>query len=109
MAKFYVQSGTLRTVVEASSSRRAAMWAVHQAMQQILPIDDAAEQSPRAKSTTARDEGVAVLASTVEVRQNSFASPARVKLSTMEVVSEWNEMCETLGRLERLVGQSVAA
>ena len=40
MAKYYVQSGTMRSVVEAESSRKAALWAVHQAMRQVLPIED---------------------------------------------------------------------
>ena len=40
MAKFYVQSGTFRSVVAADSARKAALWAVHQVMQQVLPTDE---------------------------------------------------------------------
>ena len=45
MSKYYVQSGTMRTVVQAETTRKAALWAVHQAMQQVLPMEGNATNS----------------------------------------------------------------
>ncbi|MGB7344112.1 MAG: hypothetical protein WBD20_07855, partial [Pirellulaceae bacterium] len=72
MAKYYVQSGTMRSVVQAESSRRAALWAVHQAMQQVLPMEDADDVTPQSKSDQANQTGVAVLSRTVHVSEQGF-------------------------------------
>lgn len=109
MAKYYVQSGTLSTVVESDSSRRAAMWAVHQAMQQVLPVEDGEGLSPSAKSESMGHNGIAVLAESVSVSEHGFRSDTAQIIPTMEIVSEWNEMCATLNRLEKLLQQGISA
>lgn len=109
MAKYYVRSGTLSTIVESDSSRRAAMWAVHQAMQQVLPVEDGDTVSPSAKSEAATHNGIAVLSDSVSVSEHGFASEHVQVIPTMEIVSEWNEMCATLNRLEKLLQQGIAA
>ena len=38
MSKYYVQSGTLKMVVHSASEDRAALWAVHQVLAQVLPV-----------------------------------------------------------------------
>lgn len=108
MAKYYVQSGTLRTVVEADSSRRAAMWAVHQTMQQVLPIESN-DHSPSNKSEAAENQGLAVLSDVVFVSEHGFSSDRSQAVPTMEVVGEWNEMCAALNRLEQLLQQGISA
>ena len=103
MAKYYVQSGTLRTVVEARSSRKAALWAVHQAMQQLLPIEDRPGETAESKSRQVASNGVAVLAAEVTVSERGFDRPDGTSLQTLEVVSQWNQMMTTLDRLERML------
>ena len=39
MAKFYVQSGTLRAIIDSEDAERAALWAVHTAMEQVMPLN----------------------------------------------------------------------
>ncbi len=101
MAKFYVQSGTMRSVVQAESKRKAALWAVHQVMQQILPLET--DDSPQATSEKVSYRGVAVLSGTVNVSERGFAGDDAASLPTMEVVAEWNQMVTTLDRLERML------
>ena len=72
MAKFYVQSGTMRRVVQADSRRKAALWAVHEALQQILPMEDTATESPEAKSESVSSQGIAVLSAKVSVSERGF-------------------------------------
>jgi hypothetical protein len=103
MAKYYVQSGTMRTVVQAESSRKAAIWAVHEAMQQVLPMGDDSPESPAAKSERIRSDRVAVLSGKVTISQRGFSSEAATTIPTLEVVSEWNQMVTTLDRLERML------
>lgn len=103
MAKFYVQSGTMRNIVQAESSRKAALWAVHQAMQQVLPIEHPEDQSPAVKGQQMAQRGVTVLSGTVKVSELGFDQIDAAILPTMEVVAEWNQMVTTLNRLERLL------
>lgn len=98
MAKYYVQSGTLRTVVQAESSRKAAIWAVHQAMQQVLPIEGQPE-----RPASSDDGEVAVLSGRVTVCESGFEGEQVTTLPTLDVVNEWNELVSTLDRLERML------
>ena len=101
MAKFYVQSGTLRRVVQAESSRQAALWAVHQVMQQVLPVDS--DTVGQTTSEAVSHRGVAVLSGKVTVSQRGFDGEDAATLPTMDVVAEWNQMVTTLDRLERML------
>ena len=103
MAKYYVQSGTLRSVVQAESSRKAALWAVHQAMQQVFPMEDPAEDSPETKSDRTTQRPLSVLATKVRISEQGFDRNDATSLATLEVVSEWNQMVTTLDRLERML------
>lgn len=103
MPKYYVQSGTMQTIVQAESSRKAALWAVHQAMQQVLPIEDQSEDTPESKSEKAVQGGVAVLAANVTVSEQGFDREDAKSMATLEVVTEWNQMVTALDRLERML------
>ncbi len=101
MAKFYVQSGTFRSIVEAESSRKAALWAVHQAMQQVIPMDEDIIATPASESACEKE--LSVLAGKVKVSQAGFDRPDAAQLPTMEVVGEWNQLVSTLDRLEKML------
>ncbi len=103
MAKFYVQSGTMRKVVQAESRRKAALWAVHEALQQILPMEDVGTDSPESKSVAVSSQGVAVLAAKVSVSERGFEGSDATSLPTLEVVTEWNQMVTTLDRLQQML------
>lgn len=111
MAKFLVQSGTLTTTVEAESSRKAALWAVHQAMQQVLPIDDSNTMSALAKSDSISQARVNVMEQSLRVSElgtGKVQINTRV-MSTMDVVGEWNQMFAALDRLQRMLEQTGTA
>jgi len=114
MTKFYVQSGTFRRVVAADSSRKAALWAVHEVMQQIMPTDpdnDCSATSSHLPATShfgprpkrCDEPSVLVLAAKVRVDERGFDRHDAKELSTMEVVAEWNQMVITLDRLQQLL------
>ena len=102
MAKYYVQSGTMRTVVQAESSRKAALWAVHQAMQQVLPMDDDPPVSVELNTENVSD-GVAVLSQRLRISERGFDREDSTSMPTMGVVTEWNELVVTLDRLEKML------
>ncbi len=102
MTQYLVQSGTLRTTVEAENSGKAALWAVHQAMQQVLPIDDDGHTVAQ-KSEAAGSRGVHILDREVRVSEVGAAAAAVRSLPTMDVVRQWHDMVDALDRLERLL------
>ena len=106
MSKYYVESGTLRCIVSAENSRAAALWAVHRAMQQIIPLDDAADTTPETKHQRSRDTGVMVLGRTVSTSERGYGAADCEQMPTFEVVTEWNQLVNTLDRLEGLLGRT---
>lgn len=103
MSKFYVQSGSMRSVVEAESSRKAALWAVHQAMQQVLPVEEERQSVTESEGQKRPDKTLAVLSGKLRVSQCGFDHADATQMATMEVVSEWNQMVTTLDRLEKML------
>ena len=107
MAKYYVQSGTLQLVVQADDAHKAALWAVHRSMQQILPIYDDEDLSPEAKHHTAMAEGWLVLGDEITVNETGFGSRGCWHFATFDVVTEWNQLMIALAELERRAGNIV--
>ena len=103
MAKYYIQSGTLRTVVQAQSRRKAAIWAIHQALQQVLPIDPSVGETPEAKSGTAAAAELAVLDAQVRISERGFDRDDASVLETIDALGEWTQLITTLDRLERML------
>ena len=103
MSKYYVQSGTMRTVVQADNSRKAALWAVHRAMQQVLPTEGEMPDTSDFKMENTGPNAVAVLSQRVSISERGFDRDDSVSLPTMEVVTEWNDMVVALDRLEKLL------
>lgn len=103
MAKFYIQSGTLRSVVQSESPRKAALWAVHEAMQQVLPLDGDAFDTLESAGESVSSQSIAVLSSKLMISERGFDRRDATTIPTLEVVSEWNQMVTTLDRLQRML------
>lgn len=100
MAKYYVQSGTMRSVISADDPRKAALWAVHKAMQQILPLYDDADLSAEEKQNQAYRRGYAVLGDEMRLSELGFESAENTRFDTFDVVTEWNQLMVALARIE---------
>ncbi|XZE54138.1 hypothetical protein SH139x_000087 [Planctomycetaceae bacterium SH139] len=105
MAKYYIQSGTLRATLAAEDSRRAALWAVHQAMQQVLPVYDDPDLTAQQKSDHAMVEGMFVLEGKIKLSEQGFDRDDAELVDTFDVVIEWNKLMVALDRLEKLFGE----
>lgn len=103
MAKYYIQSGTLKAVVSAEDSRKAALWAVHRAMQQVVPMYDDGSDSVDDKCELALSEGMMVLDARISLSEAGFDREDAQVMSTFDVVSEWNQLMVALSRLENLL------
>ena len=93
MGKFYVQSGNLKRVVNSASADRAAIWAVHQAMQQIAPqfrSDEERVGMPEPLETLVLDD-------TIQISEIGFAGQDTMEVQTFEAFRKWYALCETIG------------
>jgi hypothetical protein len=104
MAKFYVESGSLRLVISANNSRGAALWAVHRVLSGVLPFaGDECEQ------TTNRDGQRFKLGEAVYVNQRGFDHSEGRRFETVELVTEWSQLISALSRLEQDLLEPVVA
>lgn len=103
MAKYYIQSGTLRATLAADDARRAALWAVHQVMQQVLPVEEDADLTPEQRQDNKIVEGILVLDGTIRLSEQGYDREDAEEIATIDVVSEWNQLMVALDRLERLL------
>jgi len=94
MAKFYVQSGNLKMVLQARDSRCAAIWAAHRTLGDNLPfLDEQPEVALHASENLPR------LGEKIRVSQRGFDRPDAKVFVTLDVVSEWSRLLVALERL----------
>ena len=103
MAKYYVQSGTVRTIVAADDSEKAALWTVHKTMQQVVPVYEDVELTATEKNEVAQVQGIMVLGSAVKVSEQGFDRDDAEELDTFELVTHWHQLMMALTRLETLL------
>jgi hypothetical protein len=107
MAKFYVQSGTLKAIVDSADAQRAALWAVHQAMQQIAPIEDSSGHNRDRShvdcfSTSAQPNFIS-LGDTILLSEIGFDHDDHLSVDTFEAFREWHSLWHALEKLESLM------
>lgn len=103
MAKYYIQSGTMKAVISADDTRKAALWAVHRVMQQVLPMDDESRSVEEKSQGLAAQGGVMVLDGRIRLSESGFDRDDAQQICTAEVVTEWNQLMVALSRLEGLL------
>ncbi len=100
MAKYYVESGTLRTIISADDPEKAALLAVHQAIGQTLPLT-LDENSPEEKLAQLEFRGMHVLGDEIFLNERGFGRKDGIRLETYDVVIHWSQLMAALARLER--------
>lgn len=103
MAKYYIQSGTLRSIVDSEDCDRAVLWAVHRVMQQIAPVYDDPTISPNCKEANARVEGLLVLDHSIRISEQGFDREDAMQVETFEAVMHWHQLMMALDKLEKLL------
>lgn len=100
MAKYYVESGTLQTIMSADDPQKAALLAVHQAIGQVLPLA-VDELEPEAKQAQLQFRGVQVLGDEICLSERGFGRSDCLRLDTYDMVIHWSQLLAALARLER--------
>jgi len=108
MAKFYVQSGTLKAIVDSDDAQRAALWAVHQAMQQIAPVNEPASQTsnstpPFSDFYESAPQKLISLGDTIILSEVGFDHDDAFTIDTFEAFREWHALWHALERVTERV------
>ena len=101
MAKFYVESGTVQMITDAEDARGAALWAMHRAMEQVLPVCPEDPLTPAEKNERIRQRGCSVLDSTIRISEQGFSRADAEAFDTVEIFVEWNQLLMAVTKLER--------
>ena len=100
MAKFYVQSGTLRAIVDSEDAERAALWAVHTAMEQVMPLEsDHGSIEMIANSPS----NMIALAETIELSEVGFDRDDCLRVDTFDAFQHWNLLLKAVEKLNTLL------
>lgn len=117
MAKYYVQSGNVSTIISADDAEKAALWVVHRTMQQILPVYDEAQPEPALEKLTQQGGGrlgelgglarstpeMMVLGAQIQISEEGFDREDCESLDTFRLVCQWNQLMVALDRLQELL------
>ncbi|PQO31739.1 hypothetical protein [Blastopirellula marina] len=98
MAKFYVESGSLRLIVDAADARRAALWAVHRALEHILPNEE--EELDVDNLPEVEPIGAMVLGDAIRLSERGFENTDATQFETLDIISEWSQLMQALTRME---------
>ena len=100
MAKFYVQSGTLRAIIDSEDAERAALWAIHTAMEQVMPLES--EQASVEMIVNGPSNMIA-LAETIELSEIGFDRADCVRIDTFDAFQHWNLLLKAVEKLNTLL------
>ena len=100
MAKFYVQSGTLRAIIDSQDAERAALWAIHSAMEQVMPLEG--ELEPIELIANGPMNMIA-LAETIELSEVGFDRDDCLRIDTFDAFQHWNMLLKAVEKLNTLL------
>ena len=88
MAKFYVQSGSIRGIVDCYDSECAAVWIVNRVMNQIEPISDEAVYHGDEDT----DVGMFALDDTIQISEQGFDRDDSEVIDTHMAFVQWHQL-----------------
>lgn len=104
MAKFYVESGEFRAVVDAQDAKAAALWAVHLAMEETTPLDELAVSDDQLDDLAFADD-VTRLGMEICMSEVGFGRIDAGLEPTLDVMAEWNQLAMVMSQLDRFVDE----
>lgn len=100
MAKYYVQSGSVKMVMDASDVGGAALWAVHSSLSELSFIYENDEFTEDERVDQVMMQALIELEPTITVSELGFNRADSVHLETYEVAMQWHQLAQAMKRLE---------
>jgi hypothetical protein len=95
MAKFYVQSGSVRAVIDSVDLDRAALWVVNLVMGDVLPLDDM-EGDENENETDAVGHH---LSETIRISERGFDRDDAWVVDTLETFRHWYDLFQAVSEM----------
>jgi ribosomal protein L7Ae-like RNA K-turn-binding protein len=99
MAKYYLQSGSAKLILDCEDSDRASLWFIHRAMESIGSVYEDQTLCENRKLDTAIVESLIDLGPTINISELGFDRDDADKLETYDVVVYWHQLMMALSRL----------
>lgn len=107
MAKFYVQSGLISHLVTANDAYSAALWTMHLAMEEVVPVDEVDWLSEEELPESGFEDGLMKLGATIEVSEIGFGRDECGVFDTADTLAEWNSLVMAVARLEARLAEQM--
>jgi hypothetical protein len=101
MAKYYIQSGTAKMVLDCEDSERASLWFIHRAMESVSPVYEDETLEENLKLDSAIVESLIDLGATIDISELGFDRDDAEKLETLDVIMYWHQLMMALSRLPK--------
>jgi len=100
MAKYYVESGSVKMVIASEDAQRSVLWMVHRVMESLGPIynDDSFTEDQRLDSVII--ESLLDLDHEISVSEQGFGRDDMEKYETFDIIMYWHQLMTALSRLE---------
>lgn len=108
MAKFYVQCGLSRQLIQAEDARGAALWAVHQIIEQAIDLDSIDWTDEDQINNVDLIRVMLALDDQVLVSEIGFGRCEAGAFETPDIMTEWNQLIVAVSRLQTRLSQTEA-
>ena len=101
MAKYYLQSGSAKLILDSEDSQRAALWLVHRVMESIGDVYEDTTLDDDRKLDSAIVESLLDLGVSIRVSEQGFDREDAESFETFDIVMYWHQLMIALSRLDR--------
>jgi hypothetical protein len=100
MAKYYVQSGQLKMVMDASDAGGAALWALHSKLGELAFIYEGNEYTEQQQIDQVMVHALIELEPTILVSERGFGRTDADNFETFDIAMQWHQLAKALTRIE---------
>ncbi len=101
MAKYYIQSGSAKMVLDCEDADRASLWFIHRAMESVSAVYEDETLDESRKLDTAIVESLIDLGATIDISERGFNRKDADKKDTLDVILYWHQLMIALSRLPK--------
>jgi hypothetical protein len=102
MAKYYLQSGSARLILDAEDSQRAVLWMVHRVLESIGDVYEDPTLEDDRKLDSAIVESLLDLGPMIHASERGFDRDDAESFETFDIVMYWHQLMVAMSRLDRL-------
>jgi hypothetical protein len=103
MAKYYVQAGLSQQLVQAEDARGAALWSVHQIIEQAIDLDSIDWLDADAIDNLDLIRVMLALPEQVMVSEIGFGRCESGLFEMSDIMTEWNQLIVAVSRIQQQI------